>query len=71
MAGFPILGPEPVESLEGGVDAMYAVVHEARDFAAKILEETDAWRLVEAPTEGGVLGMPVSVPAAAGARLAN
>ena len=36
MAGFPILGPEPVESLEGGVDAMYAVVHEARDFAAKV-----------------------------------
>ncbi|MEK7470132.1 MAG: hypothetical protein AAB074_22410 [Planctomycetota bacterium] len=36
LAGFPILGPEPVESLEGGVQAMYDVVHEAQDFAAKV-----------------------------------
>ena len=44
-------------------------------FAARILEETDAWRLVEAPAEGGVVGIPVpvQVPARAKAapRLAN
>ena len=39
-------------------------------FAAKILEETDAWRLVDAPAEGTV-GVPVSVPAKSAARLAN
>src|SRR3982751_4101089 len=39
-------------------------------FAAKILEETDAWRLVDATAEG-VVGMPVGVPANATARLAN
>lgn len=36
IAGFPILGPEPVESLEGGVAAMYEVVHQAQDFASKV-----------------------------------
>ncbi len=36
IAGFPILGPEPVESLEGGVAAMYDVVHAAQDFAVKV-----------------------------------
>ena len=39
-------------------------------FAAKILEETDAWRLVDAPAEGAV-GVPVGVPAKSAARLAN
>jgi UDP-3-O-[3-hydroxymyristoyl] N-acetylglucosamine deacetylase len=39
-------------------------------FAAKILEETDAWRLVDASADG-VIGMPVTVPAKAAARLAN
>ncbi|MCC6737419.1 MAG: hypothetical protein IT452_00110 [Planctomycetia bacterium] len=36
ISGFPILGPEPVESLEGGVAAMYDVVHEAQEFAMKV-----------------------------------
>src|SRR6059058_1726225 len=40
-------------------------------FAAKILEETDAWRLVDATADGNVVGMPVAVPANATARLAN
>jgi UDP-3-O-[3-hydroxymyristoyl] N-acetylglucosamine deacetylase len=39
-------------------------------FAAKILEETDAWRLVDSTAEGAV-GVPVGVPAKSTARLAN
>jgi UDP-3-O-[3-hydroxymyristoyl] N-acetylglucosamine deacetylase len=40
-------------------------------FAAKILEESDAWRLVDATGEGVSAGVPVGMPAAAAARLAN
>jgi UDP-3-O-[3-hydroxymyristoyl] N-acetylglucosamine deacetylase len=40
-------------------------------FAAKILEESDAWRIVDAPAEGVVVGIPVHLPAKAAARLAN
>jgi UDP-3-O-[3-hydroxymyristoyl] N-acetylglucosamine deacetylase len=40
-------------------------------FAAKILEESDAWRLVDATGEGVPVGVPVGVPAGAAARLAN
>jgi UDP-3-O-[3-hydroxymyristoyl] N-acetylglucosamine deacetylase len=40
-------------------------------FAAKILEESDAWRLVDATGEGVSAGVPVGIPAAAAARLAN
>jgi hypothetical protein len=36
IEGFAILGPEPAESLEGGVAAMYDVVHQAQDFATKV-----------------------------------
>lgn len=36
ISGFPILGPDPVESLEGGVAEMYDVVHEAQDFALRV-----------------------------------
>jgi UDP-3-O-[3-hydroxymyristoyl] N-acetylglucosamine deacetylase len=39
-------------------------------FAAKILEEADAWRLVDAVSDTAV-GLPVSVPAGSAARLAN
>ena len=39
-------------------------------FAAKILEETDAWRIVEAPADT-VLGMPAAATAKAAPRLAN
>jgi UDP-3-O-[3-hydroxymyristoyl] N-acetylglucosamine deacetylase len=40
-------------------------------FAAKILEESDAWRLVDATGEGVPVGVPVGVPAGAAPRLAN
>ena len=40
-------------------------------FAAKILEESDAWRLVDATGEGVPVGVPVGVPAGAATRLAN
>ena len=40
-------------------------------FAARILEETDAWRLVDATAEGAALGLPAGVPAGSAARLAN
>jgi len=39
-------------------------------FAAKILEDVDAWRLVEADTDA-IPALPRPVPAKAGARLAN
>ncbi len=39
-------------------------------FAARILEETDAWRLVDAPSDG-LVGVPVTVPASRAAGLAN
>src|SRR3954451_807136 len=39
-------------------------------FAARILEETDAWRLVDAPADG-LVGVPVAAPASRAAGLAN
>jgi UDP-3-O-[3-hydroxymyristoyl] N-acetylglucosamine deacetylase len=41
------------------------------EFAAKILEETSAWRLVEAPFDGVVLPAAVAATKAASPRLAN
>ena len=60
LVGYPVIG--------------HLVAHRAvhalhTEFAAKILEETNAWRLVEAPVDTAV-GLPVPVPEAA-ARLAN
>ncbi len=40
-------------------------------FVAKILEETDAWRLVDATTDGNAVMLPAAVPAKTAARLAN
>ena len=40
-------------------------------FAARILEEPEAWRIVETPVEPSVAGMPVPMPAKRAARLAN
>jgi UDP-3-O-[3-hydroxymyristoyl] N-acetylglucosamine deacetylase len=40
-------------------------------FAAKILEEVDAWRLVENQQGDAVAALPRAVPVKAGARLAN
>jgi UDP-3-O-acyl-N-acetylglucosamine deacetylase len=39
-------------------------------FAARILEEPDAWRLVEAPSDPATMPMPTG-KAATAARLAN
>jgi UDP-3-O-[3-hydroxymyristoyl] N-acetylglucosamine deacetylase len=39
-------------------------------FAARILEETDAWRLVDAPSDG-LVGVPVAAPASRAAGLAS
>jgi UDP-3-O-[3-hydroxymyristoyl] N-acetylglucosamine deacetylase len=60
LVGYPVIG--------------HLVAHRAghalhTEFAAKILEETNAWRLVEAPVDTAV-GLPVAVPEAA-TRLAN
>jgi UDP-3-O-[3-hydroxymyristoyl] N-acetylglucosamine deacetylase len=40
-------------------------------FAAKILEETDAWRLVETPVDPSVIGVPVAVPIKSATRWAS
>ena len=40
-------------------------------FAAKILEESDAWRLVEAPADPAVVSIPSAAAAKPAARLAN
>ena len=40
-------------------------------FAAKILEERDAWRIVETPVDASVARMPVAIPAKGAAHLAN
>jgi UDP-3-O-[3-hydroxymyristoyl] N-acetylglucosamine deacetylase len=60
LVGYPVIG--------------HLVAHRAghalhTEFAAKILEETNAWRLVEGPLDGAVV-LPVAVPEAA-PRLAN
>src|SRR3954462_4582643 len=39
-------------------------------FAARILEETDAWRLVDVPSDS-IMGVPVAAPATRAAELAN
>ena len=62
LVGYPVIG--------------HLVAHRAGHalhtaFAARILEEVDAWRLVEAPVEPSVAGVPVTVPAKAAARFAN
>jgi UDP-3-O-[3-hydroxymyristoyl] N-acetylglucosamine deacetylase len=40
-------------------------------FAAKILDDQEAWRMVEAPMDAPVLGAPVALPAKSAPRLAN
>jgi UDP-3-O-[3-hydroxymyristoyl] N-acetylglucosamine deacetylase len=61
LVGYPVIGH--LVAHRGG-----HALHTA--FAARILEETDAWRLVDA-TADGLVGMPVGVPANATAGLAN
>jgi UDP-3-O-acyl-N-acetylglucosamine deacetylase len=59
--GYPVIGH--LVAHRGG-----HALHTA--FAAKILEESDAWRLVDAP-EASPVGVPAGAGAAATARLAN
>ena len=40
-------------------------------FAAKMLEETDAWRMVEGEVDPSLVGVPVSIPVKSSPRLAN
>src|SRR3954447_17534289 len=53
LVGFPVIGH--LVAHRGG-----HALHTA--FAARILEEVDAWRIVEAPGETPVVPMPVGVP---------
>ena len=63
LVGFPVLGH--LVAHRGG-----HALHTA--FAARILEDVDAWRIVEGdPAVSGVMPMPAGVPAAKAARLAN
>jgi UDP-3-O-[3-hydroxymyristoyl] N-acetylglucosamine deacetylase len=63
LVGYPVIGH--LVAHRGG-----HALHTA--FAARILEEVDAWRIVEGDAAVAVPGMPVGVPAAAkAARLAN
>jgi UDP-3-O-[3-hydroxymyristoyl] N-acetylglucosamine deacetylase len=62
LVGYPIIGH--LVAHRGG-----HALHTA--FAAKILEEVDAWRLVEGQESELVAALPRAVPVKAGARLAN
>lgn len=62
LVGYPLLGH--LVAHRGG-----HALHTA--FAAKILDETDAWRLVESVVDPAVAGAPVRVPVTSAARLAN
>jgi UDP-3-O-[3-hydroxymyristoyl] N-acetylglucosamine deacetylase len=61
LVGYPVVGH--LVAHRGG-----HALHTA--FAAKILEETDAWRLVES-TSDAAAGAVVAVPATSAPRLAN
>jgi UDP-3-O-[3-hydroxymyristoyl] N-acetylglucosamine deacetylase len=62
LVGYPVIGH--LVAHRGG-----HALHTA--FAARILEEVDAWRIVEGDTAPAVASMPIGVPAAKAARLAN
>jgi UDP-3-O-[3-hydroxymyristoyl] N-acetylglucosamine deacetylase len=62
LVGYPVIGH--LVAHRGG-----HALHTA--FAAKILEERDAWRLVEAPADVEVARAPVGSKVGAAARLAN
>src|SRR3954452_21778716 len=62
LVGYPVIGH--LVAHRGG-----HALHTA--FAAKILEETDAWRLVEAPADTDAVLVPGAKPLGATARLAN
>jgi UDP-3-O-[3-hydroxymyristoyl] N-acetylglucosamine deacetylase len=62
LVGYPVLGH--LVAHRGG-----HALHTA--FAARILEEVDAWRIVEGGTAAAARPMPIGVPAAKAAQLAN
>jgi UDP-3-O-[3-hydroxymyristoyl] N-acetylglucosamine deacetylase len=62
LVGHPIIGH--VVAHRGG-----HALHTA--FAARMLEETDAWRIVESPAHPSLVGAGVPVPAKSAASLAN
>src|SRR4029453_9840218 len=62
LAGYPIIGP--LVAHRGG-----HALHTA--FANKILEETDAWRVVEGTFDPSGVGAPVQIPVKSAPRLAN
>ncbi len=62
LVGYPVIGH--LVAHRGG-----HALHTA--FAARILEEVDAWRIVEGDTAPAVASMPIGVPATKVARLAN
>jgi UDP-3-O-[3-hydroxymyristoyl] N-acetylglucosamine deacetylase len=62
LVGYPVVGH--LVAHRGG-----HALHTA--FAARILEESDAWRIVETPADASVVGVPAAAAAGAAARLAN
>ena len=62
LVGYPVLGH--LVAHRGG-----HALHTA--FAARILEEVDAWRIVEGDSAAAAAPMPIGVPAAKAARLAH
>ena len=62
LVGYPIIGH--LVAHRGG-----HALHTA--FASKILEESDAWRLVEGRVDPSAVGAPVSIPVKSAPRLAN
>jgi UDP-3-O-[3-hydroxymyristoyl] N-acetylglucosamine deacetylase len=62
LVGYPVIGH--LVAHRGG-----HALHTA--FAARILEEIDAWRIVEGDTAAAAARLPIGVPAAKAARLAN
>src|SRR6188768_3020056 len=62
LVGYPVIGH--LVAHRGG-----HALHTA--FAARILEEVDAWRIVEGDSAAAAAPMPIGVPAAKAARLAN
>src|SRR5690242_20149628 len=62
LVGYPIIGH--LVAHRGG-----HALHTA--FASKLLEETDAWRLVEGQFDAARVGAPVTIPVKSAPRLAN
>jgi UDP-3-O-[3-hydroxymyristoyl] N-acetylglucosamine deacetylase len=62
LVGYPIIGH--IVAHRGG-----HALHTA--FAAKILEEPDAWRIVEGSVDPSIVGAPVTIPVKSAPRLAS